>query len=325
MSKKNLIEIEPDVFLNDLDYFPLYEGLRPSTMGLNKLPKYNNDRDKIFQFGDSFKALRKNKLEERKQDVEKYYQRLGEPTVGILKFIINKLVTEYPEIFQLEKLNNGQQKLNCLKTRESLVFNSDYSLSSDSENPLHNVDLLDALGMQVSEDLVIHKVLDQKDFASHVHLFHPNGWSAEGAIGKSFDLIHQGVEGIKSIVPNTKNMMDRILVEDFSFERIAAINFKTNKIFNRHPDFSEFYDKPFDLRNPQLYIRVERQTVTGFPKEKSFLFTIRTYFYNLNPEVIGKDRTKVLYEIFKKPKQKVYSYKFINDNREKILKWLENF
>jgi dimethylamine monooxygenase subunit A len=323
MSKKNLIEIEPEVFLNDLDYYPLYEELRPSTMGLNKLPKYNNDRDKIFQFGDSFKALRKNKLDERNQKIEKYYQRLGEPPKSILRFIINKLITEYPELFQIEDLKNGTKKLSCLKTRESLVFRQ-LSLTSSLENPPSVVDLLDGLAMQVSEDLVIHKIQEQSDMASHIHLFHPNGWSAEGTIGKSFDFIHHDVEGIKSIVPNTKNMMNRILEEDFSFERIAAINFKTNKIFNRHPDFSKYYEKPFDLTNPQLFIRVERQTVTGFPKESAFLFTIRTYFYDLNPEVIGKDRTKILYETFLNPKQKVYSYKFIKDNREKILKWLDS-
>lgn len=325
MSKKYLIELDPKNFSNDLDYYPLKKGLIPSTMGLSRLPKYSDRRDNIFQFGDSFNSLRNNKIKERNERVSKYYQKIEDSPLEIIKFIIHHLLTEYPNHFKLQGLESGKKELSCLLTGETICFGADYRLDSETGNKTNYLDLFDALAMQLTEDLVIHKIDEKKDYASQIHLFHPNGWSAEGAIGKSFDFIHQKVEGIHSIVPNTQAMMMRILESENSFERVAAINFKTNKYFNRHPDWAEIYNTPFNLKNPELYIRLERQTVTGFPNSRAFLFTIRTYMYDLNPKILGKEMTKVVYDTFKTPNSRVYSINFIERNRDEILKWYESY
>jgi hypothetical protein len=46
---------------------------------------------------------------------------------------------------------------------------------------------------------------------------------------------------------------------------------------NHHPDHPR---TPFDPRRPRAFLRVERQTIWGFPSVAAALFTIRTYLYD---------------------------------------------
>jgi len=67
----------------------------------------------------------------------------------------------------------------------------------------------------------------------------------------------------------------------------------TDKRLNHHPTPREgvnedewFGRKPLHAGSP-VYIRAERQNLIGFPEVQAFLFTIRTYFYDveeLQPE-----------------------------------------
>jgi hypothetical protein len=48
---------------------------------------------------------------------------------------------------------------------------------------------------------------------------------------------------------------------------------------NHHPNRPK---TPFDPANPRAFLRVERQTIWGFPRVGAALFTIRTYLYDCN-------------------------------------------
>ena len=47
---------------------------------------------------------------------------------------------------------------------------------------------------------------------------------------------------------------------------------------NLHPNGPR---SPFDPKNPRAFLRVERQTIWGFPHAGAALFTIRPYLYDL--------------------------------------------
>lgn len=310
-----LLTIDPKIFEDEEDYFPLYQGLRPSQMGL--LPFAQNK--KHFLFGPSFSEFRKNKEMCRRERLSKYYRRTSKEYPEIVSFIIETLSSEYPEHFKLETIDDNIY-LHCYLTKEVLVFDQSSNLIS-YKSDFEFQDAFDALSMQVPEDMVIHDFgKGGRDFASYIHLCACNGWSAEQNIGRSFDFIHAGVNRIKQIIPNTIKMMIFISTKLVTFERIAAISFKPSYILNRHPDFEHIYNTGFDKSNPAMNIRVERQTVKGFRKSNAFLFTIRTFMYNANDT--KNDRIEKTKEVFTNPPIKSYAYEVIMRYRDDVLRWL---
>lgn len=334
--------IKPTTFDKDLDYFPLYEGLKPSAMGLKKLKTFAQDsseRNKTFQFGESFSELRKSKEICRTERLGKYYQKTNEVFPEIIQYIVESLVEENSQHFKLETTSDITT-LVCLHTDEELVFNDKWELVDQKTNlSVPFVDAFDALAMQVPEDLVIHKIPsgqinpfkseeDKRDYAAYIHLCHCNGWNAEWALNKTFNEIHEFVPRINEIVPNATRMMLSFLNQEWRFERVAAISFKTSHFINRHEEEMKLWAKPFLLKDPCMNLRVERQTVRGFPKSEAFLFTIRTYLYNLDvsqseveEDIKTKRREKIL-ETFNNPDPKSYAHNVIVKHQKKVLKWL---
>ena len=123
----NKIHFDSSVFDHELDYFPLYDGIKPSSMGLRKMPEYGNtkkEEDKTFFFGESFAQFRKSKEYCRDERLSKYYQSL-EHYPEIVESIVRSLSNENKEHFSLLE----DQKfftLNCHLTKEILVFNKKF-------------------------------------------------------------------------------------------------------------------------------------------------------------------------------------------------------
>ena len=232
--------------------------------------------------------------------------------------------------------------LNCHLTKEILVFNKKFELVEQTTSlAVPFVDAFDALAMQVAEDLVIHKVPqgqlnplkkeeDKKDYAAAIHLCHCNGWDAEWGIGQTFDFVHKKVPRIDKIVPNATRMMLSFLTRGFRFERIAAISFKTSDVLNRHSDDIENWNKEFNVDEPFMNIRVERQTVKGFKKSAAFLFTIRTFLYDMNLEKsdlnreVKVKRLNAIKNVFENPNEKSYAYTILLKFQESVLSWCKS-
>lgn len=331
-----LLEIDPKIFDTELDYFPLYDGLKPSSMGLKKKKTWQEEslpENKVFLFGDSFTEFRKSKEICRQENLAKYYQSTNEHYPEIIESIVKTLTIENSEFFTLEN-----RTLICKLTDETITFNDNWQLESCSTNlDLPFVDAFDALAMQVPEDMVIHKIPsgqlnplkkenEKRDYASAIHLCHCNGWDAQWAIGKSFDFIHEGVARINKIIPNSVRMLLSFLNQDIRFERVAAISIKSTPILNRHESFMDLWSKKFDPENPFFNLRVERQMVLGYPKSEAFLFTIRTYLYDLNQKdstIKKEQRQEAVLKMVNDPLPTSYAYNVILENREKILEWLK--
>lgn len=330
----NLKKMEPFVFDTELDFFPLYGGkIKPSSMGLKKLREYESEQkeeNKTFLFGPSFAEFRQNKEECRNERLSKYYQSTSDKYPEIIEYIVKTLSFENRDFFSIEELDS-LTILNCHLTNESLYFNSNWDLVNFKSNlTTPFVDAVDALSMQVSEDIVIHKVpngqlnplkseKEKRDYASHIHLVHCNGWDAEWAINNTFDFVHKSVPRISSIIPNSSRMMLSFLNQGFRFERIAAISFKTTPYLTRHHSDINQWGKEFNKEEPYLTSRVERQTVRGFKESEAYLFTIKTYLYHIGPNEKTEDkeradkRLKDACSVFENPDEKSYSFNVIKN------------
>ena len=317
--------------LGDWDPFehcPLTGQINASSAKLTPL------EGQIFEIDDRWNMYRQAKLTGREERKEKYYQkRSPEGNIQpILQYIIDKLTTEYPDDFQLNEAND-KLYLKCQKSQETLIMEKDLSLIKvyDPKMPkikVPYVDTFDALSMQVPEDMVIHKYdFDtDEDYTTHVHLFHPNGWSAEGAIGQSFGAIHDHVKNAdgKHVIRTPSKMVKHLVSMTEPIQRLAAISFRTDTYLNRHPDVPDaLRHKPFNRQtNANLFMRFERQTVTGFPELGCFLFTIKTYFVDCdNKDVVKRDK---IIKSFENVSPDAYARPFLNEHREEVLKWLKD-
>jgi hypothetical protein len=80
--------------------------------------------------------------------------------------------------------------------------------------------------------------------------------------------------------------------------------------------------QPFDRSAPRLFLRVERQTLWGFPDVRAFLFAIRTCFTDCEeikqrPEECGQLRSAIA-----SMTPETLAYKGLTQRRDEILAWL---
>lgn len=312
----------PKIQLGDHDpynYFPVKDGvIKVSSPAIEALPKYNDRRDKIFQFDNKFHLYRNEKIRAKGENPGKYYQTLNLIDKSeIFEFIINTLVAEWPEHFHYT--NN---LLLCKLTGESLHFKDKKEFKPElSQMAMFYQDGFDALGMQVQEDMVIQYANSREtDITETVSLHYPNGWSAEWAIGKSFEYIHEGVQNSKGklVIGAPAKMVQGLVRMPKVIERVGAISFRGNTELNAHP--ADDHTRAWVKENPDLSVRFERQTVKSFPSIPCFLFTIKTYFVKVDRD---EQTARAVIQGLETASPDVYSREFIFNNRDEIIAWLK--
>jgi hypothetical protein len=311
-----------------LNYFPIRHGLSPTQIGLRRLPNdLSCDKNKIFHLGTDWQECLENKRECRTERLGKYYQ--NNTLIDhrpVCRFIIKTLCTEHPETFILKSLTPTASLLSCKHTGDQIAFDDGHINLTKSQITSFKdpTDLFDALCMQVAEDLVIQQCgSDYKtDQCAHIHLCHANGWSAEWAIGKSFDAIHARVPNIENIIRDSSKILRSIVESTATLERIGAVNFRTSPNLNRHPEIPDHERHvPFHTQtNPNLFLRFERQCVVGFKSELQFLFTIRTYRTQISP-LMPEDKWKAFVKALSQSSDGTNPHKFLESNRSELLSW----
>jgi hypothetical protein len=315
-------------------YFPLDTGQYQVTPGLHALgTDFGNSiaDSHIFQFDTNFDRYRQAKIAARTETLEKYYCReeldLQKDSI-INQFIIQQLCHESPELFLYQK-QNQQHQLHCKLTGETLMFDSQYQLAGTQPDTTDYVDGLDALAMQIQEDIaLVEKTNEGGDRIVTLHLCFPNHWAAQDKIGKSFMISHAPVPGMARINQRAEQLLNSLLHKG-PYVRFAW-GLATDTHLNHHPIPPEGFDKKlwqgrsFNPTDPQLYLRIERQVIHGFPEIDIFLFTIRTYFYDV--AVLKQSPTKrdALQSALQSMSPATLSYKGLAESLPLILKWLEN-
>lgn len=186
-------------------------------------------------------------------------------------------------------------------------------------------DEVDFFISQVPEDFSMWKKESNKEWLALIHLSAPNHWAAADKIGKSFFEVHSPVPHIDPISKVAIKLFDQV-VQKGAVERFAW-GLSTDKRLNHHPHppadipLEQWKGRSFDPLNPELYIRLERQTL--FPFSNTLLgFTIKTTFisvFSLPPE----ERISIKNCIMDMD-DKLLHYKGLLKDKENILNWINS-
>lgn len=322
-----------EVIENSPDYFPLENGryeVKPGLMPFGVDLGNGKVDQQVFQIDHSKAEFRQFKLLARNERLSKYYQTCDYPPLvasAIAQLIVDRLVQEHPHYFHYQK---GTINLHNQLTGETLIFDPQWQLQqvegSSRVCPPYT-SALDALAMQIQEDLaVVSRAADGSNWLSAIHVCYPNHWAAEEKIGKNFASVHQPVAGMEKI--NQRGAM----IVNTMIDRRPTLRFgwglSTDTRLNHHPepppDISDrqWYGRQFNLNNPRLYLRIERQVIWGLPEVNAALFVIRTYFRDCR--LIKRDpvlQAKLIAAIASMTSDSLI-YKGLADSKDDILAWL---
>jgi hypothetical protein len=284
-------------------YFPLAHGRYDVAPGLSKFGKPHgggNHDAHVFQIDADhprFLAAKRRSLDSR---ASKYFQTSDltlEVEAAVVRFIVDRLCREHFEWF-----SNDDEWFHSRLTGES--FKPSF----------------DALAMQVQEDLAIVSRSADRHWLSAAHVCLPNGWGVEEKIGRPFAAIHEPVAGMAEMNRRGDQLV-RMMIEAVD----GLVRFAWGVTFDDQLDHHPHTPRPagarrFDPSRPRAFLRVERQTIWGFPAADAALFTIRTYLYDVNA-LAPPHRTALRSALATMPPDSV-RYKGLAESRDDLLAWL---
>ena len=307
-------------------YFPFASGRYEVSPGLNRFGKeFGNgvaDR-KVFQIDGEFARYRQSKLAARCECFERYVCESNlsvDARAAVARFIFDRLRHEHPDHFV-----GGERELSSGLTHETLWFDQNMNLRrADSEVEPAYRDALDALAGQIQEDIAIINADDlQGHWLSYLHLCFPNHWAAGEKIGRSFAEIHAQVAGIEPINRRADLHVKTMVAAEQGMVRFAW-GVGTDDQLNHHPQRDALTSaRNCDPRHPRAFVRIERQTMWGFPIAHAALFTIRTSFVDC--AVMKRSnlpmRDALIAAIESMPPASI-QYKGLSSWQESLLDWL---
>jgi len=292
-------------------YFPLPHGRYDVAPGLIKFGKDLGGGEvdaHVFQFDNTFGRFRDAKLASRREHIDKYVlasDLSDDVATEVSSFIAARLVEEHPALFALEG-NCGSIQAHAALTGETV-------------NIARGLQNLDDLACQVQEDLAIVRTSpDGKHWLSYAHVCLPNGWALSEKIGGSFAAVHEPVAGMAEMNRRGDEFVNVMIQATDGLVRFAwGITFDDE--LNHHPDRLRTL---FDPQRPRAFLRVERQTMWGFPQRGAALFTIRTYLYDC--ETLRRDPTTrdSLVAALRSMTPESLVYKGIASHADGLLAWL---
>ncbi|MFP6583178.1 MAG: heme-dependent oxidative N-demethylase subunit alpha family protein [Candidatus Hydrogenedentota bacterium] len=176
------------------------------------------------------------------------------------------------------------------------------------------------IALQLQEDLaIIHVPEKGEDRLVAVHVCAPSGWDPSEKLGKSFLEIHEPIPEMQHINKNADNMMRALTRQGIRRRFVWGITF--DDALNRHPKVITHENRThFNPDAPEVYVRVERQCIIGFPEQSAFVFTIRTYMYDVLE--LSREHRKNLRDALLSLSPAIREYKGITDDVQPVVSWL---
>ena len=302
-----------------MKYLPFLDGKYSTAPALNAMAKANAQDQYVFQLDDEYDIYIGNKHGCRNEDIRKYFieaEGQAGTAAAINRLIVQQLTREHPVVFSLSD-DDGGYTLHNNRTSQTLHWQSDWI----NIEPGDYLSLFDALCSQVQEDIAICQLDGDRDWLAAIHLSAPNHWAPAEKIGKPFSAVHAIVPGMEKLNQQYFKMLTTA-VQKGPFFRFAW-GIATDTRLNHHPIPPPGIDPLFwegrrvESDTSQIYLRVERQTTVGIPACNAFLFTIRTYFYDID-ELTAEEKN-ALFRAVESMSPQSLEYKGLTDKVE-ILK-----
>jgi hypothetical protein len=310
-------------------YFPPASGRYEVAPGLSRFGTDfgNGQRDlQVFQFDADVHRYRAAKLAARREHFARHVitADLDPPiTMRIVGFISRRLAAEHPESYDVQA--TGQRStLRSALMNETLVLDDRSRLlevqTPDQASPPY-ADTFDALASQVQEDLAIVT----RDGAGHrlaaAHVCFPSGWAPEAMIGRDFAGLHHAVPGMEAMNARAGDFANLMVNATDGLVRFAwSVSFDDR--LNHHPALPR---TAFDPALPAAWLRVERQTIWGFPDVGVALFTIRTYLYDCESLCAKQHQGQQLIAALRSMSPASLAYKGLNGSMAELERWLRHW
>lgn len=238
----------------------------------------------------------------------------------VLKLVLETMARDAPDSFYLRQADNRWYWQNRLLSEETVfTFGDKQSLPYDP---------LDWVGRQVQEDLILLAGDDARLVAGQ--LCFGNDWSLDEKIGLPFWQIHAPIVSIvEPMMRAAQQLMARLPVG----RPVWRLNWSVK--VSDQLDMTSRHKAAFEqlLRNKlphltpktigeQLYIRIERQTLTRMPLSGAVLFSIRTYQNLLAHEASDQDRASRMANVFSTAPSAMIAYKSMTDFLPVLLAYL---
>lgn len=305
-------------------YFPFETGRYDVVPGLSRFGKDfgNGAADQhVFQLDRNFAKYREAKSGVRREDIQRYVCRANlsdDVTTAVARFIVQRLLSEHPRYFA-----GDFRQLFCQLTNQTLWFDDEMTLRlADAEVEPAYLDALDALAGQIQEDIAIIRTESASHWVSYLHLCFPNHWAAADKIGRSFAEIHAPVSGIEPINRLADAHVKMMVAAETGLVRFAW-GLGTDDLLNHHPlRDAATAARSFDSKSPRAFVRVERQTIWGFPQVGASLFTIRTSFVDCAEIKSNLPLRDALISAIETMTPASLEYKGLSSWRQPLLRWL---
>jgi len=312
--------------MTNLPYIPTEYSTKP---GLKKLQDENH-----FIIDEMLPSYLDEKREARLEGIDKYYlerplnERAGFIDIQMANqksimsvacfWMAEQLAKEYSYI--TFKSEDDYYVLDNELTNETVYVDRDLKVVQIIKSPICNcskdcptcdypkpayTNLFDALCSQMQEDVCVMQ--NDRLVASHVCL--PSWWAPTEKMGSSMADIHSKVPGMGDT--NYKQIWNACLNKG-PFLRFNW-GLTDTMVLNQHTD--KGIGKDFD--NDNLYLRVERQVLQGFPVIQSVLFLIRTFVTDV--KTLTKDQRATMAFAIESMTDKELEYKGLTDKKESVI------
>jgi dimethylamine monooxygenase subunit A len=198
-----------------------------------------------------------------------------ETLTAVCRFVAETLTREYPAAFELHERGGTVEFYNRLLD-ESLTFDTAFVYTSGGRWPYR--DAVDALAAQIPEDLAIAQVdrAHNTDRLAAVHVTSPSGWDPIEKLGGPFVAVHAPVTHQAEWLDKVQTGFRNLAKSDKPVQRFGWAIANDDRL-DHHPVSGRYAGAGRIDGSRPLYVRVERQTLCGFPGVSAVLFTIRVH------------------------------------------------
>ncbi|UFH52389.1 DUF3445 domain-containing protein [Spirosoma sp. KNUC1025] len=240
----------------------------------------------------------------------------------VVDLVLHDLVRFSPNQFSLDQIGDRWQWINRLLNEETT-----FTFGDATTLPLAP---LDWIGRQVQEDLILLAGPESRLVAGQ--LCFANDWCLDEKLGLPFWQIHAPITPIvEPMMRAAQTLMERLPIGRSVWRANWSVKISNQLDMTcRHAQtLRQLLTDRLPAMTPstigeELYVRIERQTLTRLPRSGAVLFGIHTYQNLLANEAADPDRARCMAAVFSTTPPAMLAYKSMTDFLPLLLTYLRN-